>query len=175
VYVGRTASVGSSSSATARAPADTGRFANRTPAAPLRPLARILIPQIDLDATVYSGITTRQFSRGVGHWPGTALPGRRGNTVLGAHRTSRPAPFADLDKLRPGDLITLVSAGRLHTYRVTRSFVVRPTATWITKRSATPTLTLFACHPKGSTSHRLVVRAVLTDPRLRTGKVLPFS
>jgi sortase A len=101
------------------------------------------------------------FDLGVGQWPGTPRPGQRGNIVLGGHRTAATRPFLDIDKLRSGDIIELHSKGQVHKYKVTGHLIVKPTAIWITDPTSAPTLTLFACHPKGSTAKRYVVRASL--------------
>ena len=51
--------------------------------------------------------------------------------------------------------------GRPFTYKVTDMFVVNPDAMWITEQSPGHTLTIFTCHPIGSSAQRLVVRATL--------------
>lgn len=101
--------------------------------------------------------------RGVAHWVGTAMPGSVGNVVLAGHRTTHTAPFNRIDELEPGDLIVLErDSGVDAIYRVTDTFVVRPEEVWITYDvPGTATVTLFACHPKGSAEYRLVVRGTL--------------
>ena len=123
--------------------------------------ATIRIPKINVEAPVYMGISLSIFDKGVGQWPGTPRPGRRGNIVLGGHRTSGLKPFADIDKLVRGDIITLTTRGLTYRYAVTSKLIVKPTALWITDPTKTATLTLFACHPKGKTTQRYVVRASL--------------
>jgi sortase A len=103
------------------------------------------------------------FAKGVGQWPGTPRPGQRGNIVLGGHRTSGKKPFANIDKLVPGDIITLTTRGLTYRYSVTESLIVKPTDIWITDPTKNATLTLFACHPKGKTTQRYVVRAALVQ------------
>ena len=124
-------------------------------------IGTIVIPRIKVKSRVYLGITDREFNLGVGQWPGTPKFGKKGNIVLGGHRTSAFRPFAEIQMLRSGDLIALTSGGKTFRYRVTGRSIVKPTAVWITKQTRTPTLTLFSCHPKGKTTHRYVVRAVL--------------
>lgn len=126
-----------------------------------RPIGRIVIPKIGVKAPIFTGITMDVFDRGVGQWPGTPRAGQPGNIVLGGHRTSGSRPFVDIDKLRSGDIIELQSNGKVHTYKVTGHLIVKPTAIWITDQTLAPTLTLFACHPKGKTTTRYVIRATL--------------
>lgn len=121
----------------------------------------ITITKLGISAPIYMGVTMANFAKGVGQWPGTPHPGQRGNIVLGGHRTSGIKPFANIDKLSIGDVITLSSHGKSYRYAVTETLVVKPTAMWITDPTRNATLTLFACHPKGKTTQRYVVRAAL--------------
>lgn len=121
----------------------------------------ISIPRLSVTATIYKGVTDRQFDIGVGYWPGTALPGTKGNLVIGGHRTAAKRPFYDIEKMKIGDLITVTRPGKTFSYRVSRLLVVRPADVWIVNSTPQATLTLFTCHPRGSTSRRYVVRAVL--------------
>ena len=126
--------------------------------------ALVSIPKLNVSAKVYTGVTDRQFERGFGYWPGTARAGQRGNLVLSAHRTSGPRYLYNIDKLKKGDIIHVRQGRRVHRYRVTRSFIVKPHEVWIVKQTRTPILTMFACHPKGSIDKRWVVRARLVTP-----------
>jgi sortase A len=130
-------------------------------AASKKSVGTIVIPRLKLRAPIYMGITNQEFNLGIGQWPGTPKFGRKGNIVLGGHRTSAFRPFEEIQNLRSGDLIALISGTKTHRYRVTGRSIVKPTAVWITSQTKTPTLTLFSCHPKGKTTHRYVVRAVL--------------
>ena len=124
-------------------------------------VGRISIPRLKVSTTIYKGVTKLQFDRGVGYWPGSALPGENGNIVLGGHRTSNPRPFYNIEKMMVGDLVTVSRPGKSFTYRVQKVMVVKPTDVWIVNPTSQPMLTLFTCHPRGSTSKRYVVRATL--------------
>ncbi len=126
---------------------------------------RIVIPAIGLDTTYGIGVHDAVLEEGPGHWPDTALPGQAGNGVLSGHRTTWTHPFGDLDRLAPGDVVT-ASVGPQPgvDYRVTGVQIV-PEAEYVDvvlRQPDDPTarqLTLFACHPKGSRTHRIVVTA----------------
>lgn len=124
-------------------------------------VGRLTIPRLNVSVAIYKGVTDTQFDRGVGFWPGTALPGARGNVVIGGHRTAALRPFYNIEKMKIGDLISVSRPGRSFTYKVSRVMVVRPTDVWIVQPTPNSTLTLFTCHPRGSTSKRYVVRATL--------------
>ena len=126
-----------------------------------RGLGTISIPKLNVRQTIFSGVTNSVFDRGVGYWPGTALPGQPGNMVLGGHRTAGTHPFYDIQKLTVGDQIIVTRGGRTYTYVVNGSRIVKPTATWILNQTANSTLTLFSCHPRGTVRQRYVVTATL--------------
>jgi len=119
----------------------------------------IAIPRIDVMQNLYRGVTLPTLDKGVGWWPGTAMPGQAGNVVLGGHRVSKKKPFRNIDQLQQGDEILLSTADGDFVYLVDRSFVVEPTDVWIIDQTTDATLTLFACHPPGSTRERIVVVA----------------
>jgi sortase A len=125
-------------------------------------LGRISIPKIGLDSELNEGIRLTTLDRGPGHWPGTAMPGQIGNVVVAGHRTSHGAEFRHLDALAPGDEVVFSTADGTFTYVVTGTQIVTPDALWIVDPTDTPTATLFACHPLGSTAKRIVVNLTLS-------------
>ena len=125
-------------------------------------LGRIAIPKIGLDSELHDGIRLTTLDRGPGHWPGTAMPGQIGNVVVAAHRTSHGAEFRHLDSLAPGDEVIFSTVDGTFTYLVTGTQIVTPDSLWITDPTDTPTATLFACHPLGSTAKRIVVNLALS-------------
>jgi sortase A len=124
-------------------------------------LGRLLIPAIGVDMAMYEGIRMSTLDKGPGHWPGSALPGQIGNLVVGGHRTSKHKVFRNIDDLVAGDQIIFQDATGEYVYLVNRVEVVQPTDVWIINPTDTPTATLFACHPPGSTRQRIVVFADL--------------
>lgn len=130
---------------------------NKTP----RAIGRLIIPRLSVNEKMYVGISDREFDIGVGKWPGTPRAGEMGNLVIGGHRTSGTRPFYNVDKLRRGDIIIVVEGKKRVRYKVTNKMIVKPTAMWITKQSTDATLTLFSCHPKGSTKQRYIIRATM--------------
>ncbi len=125
---------------------------------------------------VVEGVSTADLQLGPGHYPGTALPGQLGNTVISGHRTTYGHPFWDADTLRVGDSINLQVRDRIYRYRVTGSRAVDPANIAVTypvpgrpgARPASRLLTLTTCTPRFSAAQRLVITAELT-----TGDVLP--
>jgi sortase A len=128
---------------------------------PVIEMGTLSIPKIGVAMTMYEGIRLTTLDYGPGHWPGSALPGEVGNVVVAGHRTSKHHVFRDVDQLVAGDEIIFRDATGEHVYRVDRVEIVQPSAIWIVDPTATPTATLFACHPPGSTTERIVVFADL--------------
>jgi len=127
-------------------------------------IGRLEIPAISLNEVIREGVDLSVIDRGVAHWAGTATAGGFGNMVLAGHRTTKTAPFHDLDRLRPGDSITVTGFDRrVAEYAVTETVVVSPRDMWIVEQTDVPMVTLFACHPKRSARQRIVVRAELVD------------
>jgi sortase A len=128
---------------------------------PVTEVGRIEIPRIDLARTMYEGVRLSTLDLGPGHWPGTALPGDLGNVVVAGHRVSHNEDFRHLDQLVAGDEVIFETASGRHVYRVVSTEIVNPDAIWIVDQGYARTATLFACHPPGSVSQRIVVHLEL--------------
>ena len=123
-----------------------------------------LVANVDWkDAAVYQ----RALTQGVAHATGTAYPGQMGNIFVFAHSgidfyeaVRYNAVFYLLNKLEPGDEITLIYQQRKFLYRVTEQKTVAPEAIgYLMGDPAKETLTLMTCWPAGTTLRRLVVVA----------------
>ena len=123
----------------------------------------IVIPKINLVHPIFEGIEESAIHWGPGHWPGSATPGKTGNTVFAGHRVTHTRPFIDIDLLAPGDKITFHMATGTYVYEITDHQIVGPSDTWIANPTPTPTVTIFGCHPKHSALQRYVVRGKLVS------------
>jgi len=129
-------------------------------------IGRIQIPKTGVDQPVRDVVEQMVIDAGPAHWPGTADFGGWGNVVLAGHRTSHTEPFLRNAELAPGDDIVLSDPTGSYHYAVTSVEVVPNTAMWIIDQHPGRTLTIFTCHPIGSSAERLVVHAELrTRPR----------
>jgi sortase A len=114
---------------------------------------------------VVEGTSVEDLQKGPGRLVGSSPIGALGNLVLSGHRTTYGAPFADLDKLVPGDAVVVESRDTWYTYRVTGTEIVAPTAVEVTlpvpgQPGVEPTesvLTLTTCHPRYSARQRMIV------------------
>jgi len=132
-------------------------------------LTRIKIPNIGVNVIVVEGTTESALRAGAGHYPATALPCTVGNVAIAGHRTTYGKPFSNVDQLKVGDPIELDTPIGSCTYRVTQApFAVLPTDLSVVNNTPGQfSLTLTSCTPKGSASHRIIIKAVLpTTPAI---------
>ena len=128
------------------------------------PLTRIKIPRLGVNTVVVEGTSSKALRAGAGHYPNTPLPCEAGNVAIAGHRTTYGKPFADLDRLKEGDVIILETPIGSCTYEMERApFIVEPTDfSVVTNDPAKSILTLTTCHPRGSAAKRLIVQATLS-------------
>jgi sortase A len=119
-------------------------------------IGRIVVPRLDLRMVVVYGTDARSLKRGPGLDPRTFLPGQGRLVYIAGHRTTYAAPFAQIDTLRRGDLITLVLPYGSFTYRVTGSIVVPATRLSVLRSRGVEEVALQACHPRFFASHRWI-------------------
>lgn len=137
------------------------------------PVARLLIPAIDVDWVVVQGVSLSDLADGPGHYPASAMPGQVGNTSIAGHRTTHGAPFFRIAELRTGDPIEVRVPGRTYTYRVTSTEIVKPSQVGVVAPvpdrpgvvATRRLLTLTSCNPQYSARQRIVVHAELASTR----------
>jgi sortase A len=132
-----------------------------------KPLGRIRVPQMGLDAVFVHG--TRwgpDLSQGPGHYAETSLPGVGRTTAIAGHRTTFGAPFRHIDSLEAGDQIRISLPYATFRYRVFKHRIVDNEDWSIIRERGFDTLVLSACHPLYSAEQRWVVfaRLVRVDP-----------
>lgn len=124
-------------------------------------VGRIEVPRLKLSALAREGVDTRTLRGAVGHVPGTALPGDRGNAAFAAHRDTFFRPLKDV---RAGDEVEISTPSGVHRYVVTGTRVVNPSDVDVLGPTPDPTLTLVTCYPfdyVGSAPKRFIVTARL--------------
>jgi sortase A len=135
----------------------------------------LIIPKIklraivrELEPEVFSGRNTPALKRyGLGQLPYTqqlrnVSPGADGTAAITGHRTTSGAPFRQIDRLRPGDLIIIRKMRGEQQWVVVDFAVVPPSALYaVQSRSGIKKLVLLACTPPFTARERLVVNARL--------------
>lgn len=123
----------------------------------------IKIPAINVSAPVVQGDAWEQLKKGVGQHLGTPNPGEAGNIVLSAHNDVFGELFRDLDKLKPGDEVVLITHQRAYTYIVRQTLIVEPTQVEVMAPSREAKVSLISCYPYLVDDKRIVVTAYLAE------------
>ena len=126
---------------------------------------------VQYEPSIQEAAVQKALESGVVHYGNTALPGQTGNVAIFGHSSNdwwEPGNFKFvfvlLDKLSPGDRLTLDYQSKRYTYEVTSSKVVEPSDVAVLNPTTVPTLTLITCTPPGTSLRRLVVTAKQIDP-----------
>jgi len=136
----------------------------------------IVIGKLNIDAPLVfaSGTTQKELNaaldQGVLIYPGSKLPGENGEVFLSGHSSAYPwnktqygQVFTLLDRLQPGDIVTIYWNQYKYDYKVTRQSVVTPDKAALNAQTSSKTITLMTCWPIGTAWKRLVVEGVLID------------
>lgn len=154
-------------------PPESSPSPSMKPSAPARAtlpsIGRLTVPRVGLVAMIEEGDDDGTLRHALGHIPGTALPGSRGNIAIAGHRDSL---FRGLEDLRRDDEIDLDTLSGSYRYRVDEITVIAPDNTSVLAPTRTNMLTLVTCFPFhyiGPAPRRYVVRATeisatLTNP-----------
>jgi len=127
----------------------------------------IVIPRLHLRMQIVSGISDDRLALGVGWYRRSPKPGSKGNIGLAGHRTTFPAPFYFLDKMRIADSVILIVGNELHRYLVKANEVgepydvVQPDNIGVLAYLGFDSVTLTTCTPIGTVKERLIVHAKL--------------
>lgn len=137
---------------------------------------RLLVPKLNLDRPVlFAPIENETWQvnhleQAVGQLEGTGQPGEHNNLVLAGHvslNTGAPGPFADLEKLAPGDLIVVYEGDQEFYYIVETSQTVDRTTVEVAYPSDKGQITLITCtnwnSEEGRYQNRLVVKGRLIE------------
>jgi sortase A len=152
---------GSDEPIVAKQPADRETFAN------------LIVPRFgdDFKRPIAEGISysvLNSSSLGLGHYPGTGLPGGVGNFALASHRTAFGGAFHTIDELRVGDAIYVETKDGWYRYIFRDLEYVRDTGIGVIlpvpqQPDATPTdriITLTTCNPVFSSAERIIAYGV---------------
>lgn len=113
---------------------------------------------------------------GIGHYPGTKMPGEVGNFALAAHRTTFSAPFNRIAELRVNDPIVIETPDGWYTYRFRTLEYVTPNEVEVLLPvpqamdvpAGTAYLTMTSCSPMFSLAERIVAYSVFDSFTPRT-------
>lgn len=133
--------------------------------------AVLIIPRLGADwaKPVREGVGTKDvLNLGIGHYPGTAMPGEVGNAAFAGHRTGYGSPLFDIVNLQVGDSMYLETEAGWYQY-VYRSMeyvlpdgvgVLDPVPQFPGASPADRILTLTSCNPAYSADERVIAYGV---------------
>lgn len=126
----------------------------------------ITIPSIGLEG-VRIIVDSNDLDKSLVHLPGSSLPGEKGNVFVSGHSSLpqfyRPgnfkAIFANLPKVKKGDVISVDAGGQRFEYIVEGLKIVDPSETWVINPpdSTGRYISLMTCVPPGLYLKRLIV------------------
>lgn len=128
----------------------------------------VFVPNTDTNKS--AGNLKKYLDRGVLHYPGSTLPGRKGQVIILGHSAPLGWPrirydwvFSNLDKLGKGDKIAIIYNGHEYTYRVSRTVYLEKgeelSDSTLTKQRNM--LVLVSCWPPGNDNKRIAVEAIM--------------
>lgn len=129
----------------------------------------VKIERINAMVPFNEGETELTLEKGAWHrFPDRGDPENGGNFILSAHRfrlgmtpnqTKERSPFYHLDKVQADDVIDVFYKGKWYSYKVTKTYSVKPDAVEVENPSDDAKLTLYTCSLKGSADGRVVIEA----------------
>lgn len=143
-----------------------------------KPFALMYIPRLRdsvWGSPVVEGVGLDELAKGVGHYPGTAMPGEIGNFATAAHRATHGELFRDFDRLRKGDRVVVETRNGWYVYELDVDKIIAPTDTWVIetvpgKPDVEPTealITLTTCNPRWASTERWAWWGYLVEERTR--------
>jgi sortase A len=125
----------------------------------------IEIPSIDIKVAIQEGTDMKTLKYAIGHFENTAYPGEVGNFALAGHRAyTSNTFFSDLDKVKLGDNIKIITRENEFNYEVISTEVVLPTQVEVLDNVDDKKLiTLVTCTPKYTGTHRLIIKGELKE------------
>ncbi len=143
----------------------------------------IFIPKIGVQAPVVYAQSNapaeinKLLLSGVVHYPGTAMPGQKGNVFITGHSSYYwwskglyNTVFSILDKVVVGDVVYINYGGTRYTYKISNVKVVSPNNLSVLAQGEGNILTLMTCTPVGTNYKRLIVTADQIYPAVQQKK-----
>jgi sortase A len=154
-------------------PADYGEPAVAAAPQENEPFAVLYVPRYgdDYHRTIAEGTghdVLNSMKLGIGHYPGTQMPGEVGNFAVAAHRSAYGGGMHLINEFQLGDAIYVQTADGYYTYRFRDLEYVEPSAVRVLAPvpghpGAAPTdriITLTSCNPLLSTAERIIAYGV---------------
>lgn len=130
-------------------------------------MGQIDIPNVNVSLPIIHGTDDEQLKKGVGHYPGSVLPGEPDHSILSGHRDT---VFRELEDISLKDTIIISTSAGTFTFEVIDKYIVDAEDTTVIKPTSEATLSLTTCYPFdyiGDAPERFVVHSTLIDYDLK--------
>jgi sortase A len=140
-------------------------------------IGRIVVPRLHLHMILVNGTDHDSLKKGPGRDLRTYMPGEGQLIYIAGHRTTYLAPFAHIDSMRRGDLITLEVPYGSFVYRVFGKKIVASDDLAVLRSHGREVVALQACHPRFFATNRYIVwgRLARIEPRGATAFTPPST
>ncbi|MHB1234795.1 MAG: class E sortase [Microbacteriaceae bacterium] len=144
------------------------------PVAPAHAFAVLYVPRFGanykrvIKETVDEATVLNSYTSGIGHYPGTQMPGGVGNFAIAGHDTGWGNALIDVTKLQLGDKIYIQTKDGWYTYAFRNFEYVQPSAVsvlWPVPRAqdVTPAdrlITITTCNPPWHAAERVITYGI---------------
>jgi sortase A len=130
------------------------------------PVARLLVPRLDIEQFVLAGANGASLPFGPGHVAASSLPGAGGTIAVAGHRDTH---FGFVDRLVVGDVVLLEARdGRRRAYRVRERTVKDSRHEYMRLADGAERLLLITCEPTSAFTARGPWRLVVSAAKIHT-------
>jgi sortase A len=120
----------------------------------------LIIPKLNLNATIVQGVDWEALKQGVGQVLNGVNPGDDfGNVAFAAHNDVYGKLFEHLDQLEPGDTFQIQTRTNVYTYSITEKRIVEPNDVSVLQNRQGATATLISCYPYQVNTQRIIIFA----------------
>ncbi len=130
-------------------------------------IGRIVVQRLGLNMVLVNGTDDSTLKKGPGRDLRTYMPGEGQLIYIAGHRTTYLAPFAHIDALRLGDLVTLEVPYGTFRYRIFHHRIVGSQDLGVLRSHGREVVALQACHPRFFATNRYIAygRLMRVEPR----------
>lgn len=107
-------------------------------------IGELTIPRLTKTFPIYQGTDEKTLQKGVGHFPKSALPGEKNNSVLSGHRDT---VFRGLKDLVKNDHVLVTTHAGEFLYKIRKIRIVDANDLTVLTPKPKSTLTLTTCYP----------------------------
>lgn len=125
---------------------------------------RLVVPKLNLDLPIQNGVDDMALEQGPGLYDYAQLPGTGNRNVsIAGHRDIHGAPFYGVHTLGEGDYFYLLYEDTIYRYTYRSTTIVAEDDWGPIFSQGFSCLTLTSCDPIGTTLHRIIIQAELSE------------